>query len=69
MNQLKVLRTNLLNEDTVEFLFLEVTKIKCDNHCEISILFEFELNNPEILDMIVEQFDVLTSYLDNLSQM
>ncbi len=66
MKQLQLLRINLLNEDKLKILFL---KIRCDKHLEISILFVFELNNPEILDKIVDQFDVFTAYLDSISRM
>ncbi len=69
MNQLTLLQANLLREDELDILSLEATKIQCDNHVEISILFVFELNNPEILDEIVEQFDMFTAYLDSISGM
>jgi hypothetical protein len=66
MKQLQFFRINLINEVKLKILFL---KLRCDNHVKMSILFVFELNNPEVLDKIVQQFDVFTAYLDTLSRM
>jgi hypothetical protein len=35
---------------------------------EIAILLEFELNDAEMLDVIVDQFYALTGVLDSMSQ-
>ena len=68
MNQLTLLQTYLLHEDELDILFFEA-QIPSDYDTEISILLVFELNNPEILDRIVEEFDVFTAYLNSLSGM
>jgi hypothetical protein len=65
MKQLAHLQLNLLHEGELKILSLEATQLPSDDDTEISILFVFELNNPEILDKIVEQFDVFTAYLDS----
>ena len=67
MNHFMLLQINLLNEGELKVLFLKIPKILCDNHLEISILFVFELNNPAILDEIVEQLEVFTTHLDSTS--
>jgi hypothetical protein len=64
MNQLALLQINLLHEDELDIIFFEA-QIPSDNDTEISILLKFELNNLEILDKIVEQFDVFTAYFDS----
>jgi hypothetical protein len=66
MNQLTLLLANLLREDGLNILSIEATQIPSDDDTEISILIVFELNDPEMLDKIVQQFDVFTAYLDSV---
>jgi hypothetical protein len=69
MNQLILLQTSLLREEELNILVLEATQIPRNNHTEISILLVFELKNHNILDKIVTEFNVFTSFLDSLSRM
>ncbi len=72
MNQLTLLQMNLLHENRISvktelnILTSEVTQIPLDDVTEISILMIFELNDSEMLDKIVRQFDVFTAYLDSV---
>jgi hypothetical protein len=69
MNQLTLLQASLLREEELNILVLEATQIPRYNHTEISILLVFELKNHNILDKIVTEFNVFTSFLDSLSRM
>jgi hypothetical protein len=64
MNQLALLQIDLLREDGLNILSLEATQIPIDDDNEISISMEFELNDPEMLEKIVQHFAVFTAYLD-----
>jgi hypothetical protein len=69
-NEFYQLYNVLLCEDGIKVLktYVDREQILYDNMFEMSILFEFELNNQEILDKICNQFNDLTTNLDILSQ-
>jgi hypothetical protein len=59
---------SLLHDDELVITHAESLRIPSDDKdFELSILFEFELNNPEKIGEIVERFNLLTVYLDSIS--
>jgi hypothetical protein len=66
MKHLNHLYNSLLNEDELDISLLDVVKIAGDDDFVISILMEFQLNNLEISDKIVQQLDAFTEYLDSI---
>ncbi len=65
MKALNYLQHSILNDDELEIAVFETSNISSDN--KLCILLELKLYSAEKLDRIVQQFDVLTVYLDSIS--
>jgi hypothetical protein len=68
LKQLNILHKKLLDDDDLEISYPQFAKTPSDNVFNIMISWEFNVNNPEMLNKIVDQFDVFTAFLNTIAK-